>query len=110
MPVCIQDTSALGPGRLEGTRRAVSTKVAAFVAAQQESLARLEQFAETPAFQRLLKSAALLADVDADVWLAEWFLQPAFRIDELWLEVALLPGGVEVVEQQLVRVAAGVVS
>ncbi len=89
---------------------AVSANVAAFVAAEHETLTRLEQFAETPAFQRLLKSASPLADVDADVWLAEWLLQPAFRIDELWLEVALTPGGVEIVEQQLLRIAAGVVS
>jgi hypothetical protein len=42
--------------------------------------------------------------------LAEWLLHPAFRTDELPLDVALRPGGVGIVEQQLVRIAAGVVS
>lgn len=89
---------------------AVSANVAAFIAAQHELLARLDQFAGTPEFQRLVTSAALLGDVDTDLWLAEWLIQPAFRLDELPLDVAVRPGGVELVEQQLVRISACVFS
>lgn len=41
MPVCIRDPSALGSSG-EGTRMAVSANVAAFVAAEHETLTRLE--------------------------------------------------------------------
>jgi hypothetical protein len=51
-----------------------------------------------------------LAGDDVEVWLAEWLIQPAFRLGELPIDTVLRPGGVDVVEAQLVRIAACVVS
>jgi len=42
-----------------GTPMTISASVAAFIAGQRELLARLEQFAETPEYQRPLAAAGL---------------------------------------------------
>lgn len=87
----------------------ISASVAAFIAGQRELLLRLEQFAETPAYSRLLTVAAPLVDGD-EPWLAEWLIQPAFTLGELAIDALARPGGQELVELLLARIAACVVA
>jgi len=84
----------------------ISTSVAAFIAEQRELLARLEQFAETPEYQRLLAVVAPLAVGDLENWLAEWLIQPAFTLRDLPIDVVERPGGLELVELQLMRIVS----
>jgi hypothetical protein len=86
------------------------SNVSTFIAQQRELLDRLERFAETVDFRRLVAVGTRLAGDDVEVWLAEWLIQPAFRLGELPIDTVLRPGGVDVVEAQLVRIAACVVS
>lgn len=44
---------------------------------------RLERFAETHEYRQLLVVAAPMAEGDAEPWLAEWLIQPAFALAEL---------------------------
>lgn len=88
----------------------ISAGVAAFIAGQRELLARLEQFAQTPEYRRLLAVAAPMADGDAEPWLAEWLIQPVFTLGELPIDALARPGGLELVELQLIRIAVYVVA
>lgn len=88
----------------------VSASVAGFIAGQRELLCRLELFAGSPDYRRLLAAAAPMAAGDLEPWLAEWLIQPAFSLKELPIDTLARPGGIEQVELQLLRIAAGVVS
>lgn len=87
----------------------ISASVVAFIAGQRELLFRLEQFAETPAYRRLLTVAAPMVDGD-EPWLAEWLIQPAFTLRELPIDTLTRPGGQDLVELLLARIAACVVA
>lgn len=84
--------------------------VSTFIAEQRELLVRLERFAKTAEFRRLQAVGTQVAGDEAEVWLAGWLIQPAFRLGELPIDAVLRPGGIELVEAQLIRIAACVVS
>ncbi|KQV96631.1 hypothetical protein [Pelomonas sp. Root1237] len=95
----------------------VPASVAAFLAKQRDLLDRLEQFAKTPEYCRLLTAAAPLIEGDLDPWLAEWLIQPVVRLDEQPNDEAIRhgeppihtvcrQGGVDLIEQQIARIAA----
>jgi len=106
----------------------VPAAVVAFIAEQRELLVRLEQFAETPEYRRLLSAASPLIDGDLDPWLAAWLIQPAVPLDDLSIHAesqptaagasrshslndppiyaVARPGGVERMEQYLMHVAS----
>lgn len=106
----------------------VPAAVAAFIAKERDLLDRLEQFAETPEYRRLLQAAGSLINGDLDPWLAEWLIEPAVRLDGLPMPpefqntaaatsrprfyndppiyAVARPGGIELMEQYLVHVAS----
>ena len=89
-----------------------SSGILAFISGQRELLDRLEQFTCTPDYQRLLAVVAPL-DVgvgDMEQWLAEWLINRDFSHGELPIDLAGRPGGVELVELQLLRVFSGAYS
>ncbi|MFN3302112.1 MAG: hypothetical protein ACK44A_00155 [Roseateles sp.] len=88
----------------------ISAGVTGFVAGQRELLARLERFAQTPEFQRLLIAAAPISEGDADAWLAQWLIEPAFRKGELPIDALTKPGGCKRVERHLKHIAAFLVA
>ena len=51
-----------------------------------------------------------MADGDLAPWLAEWPIQPAFTLRVLPIDELARKGGLELVEQQLIRIAACVVA
>lgn len=84
----------------------VSASIATFVAGQRELLARMEQFACTPEFNRLLAAIAPMAIGDPEPWLAGRLIQPAFGLGALPIDVAIQPGGLERLEHLLLRIVA----
>ena len=83
-----------------------SKSVAAFIATQRELLDRLERFAETEDYRRLQAAVAPMAAGDLEGWLAEWLIQPSFGLSELPIDAMARPGGLELVEQHLLQIAA----
>lgn len=79
----------------------ISAGVAAFISEQRDLLRRFEKFIETPEYRRLLPTAARITDGELEPWLSEWLTQPVYGLDGLPIDVALQPGGVELVEQHL---------
>ena len=88
----------------------ISASIVTFIAGQRELLVRLEQFVQTPEYRRLLAAAAPVADGDVEAWLAQWLIQPAFTLHELPIDTLARSGGLELVELQLMRIAACVVA
>lgn len=106
----------------------VPAAVSAFIAEQRDLLDRLEQFAGTPEYRRLLQAASPLINGELDPWLAEWLTEPAVRLDGLPIPpgfqgtaagtsrarfrndppiyAVARPGGIELMEQYLVYVAS----
>lgn len=68
--------------------------VDAFISDQRRRLDHLERFVQTPEYQRLLVVAKGV-DAEAEVWLAEWLIRPAFGLAAPPIDVAFEPGGVD---------------
>lgn len=83
-----------------------SKSVAVFIAAQRELLDRLERFADTEDYRRLQAAVGPVAAGDLEGWLAQWLIQPSFGLRELPIDAVARPGGVELVEQHLLRIAS----
>ena len=79
---------------------------AVFIAGQRELLVRLEHFAQTPEYGRLMPMAASIAEGDADAWLAQWLIEPAFKFGELPIDALGKPGGMKRVKRYLEHMAA----
>lgn len=87
-----------------------SIAVAAFIAEQRLLLDRLESFATTPEYGRLLAVVAPIAAGDLEPWFAEWLIHPTVGSGQLPIDRVTQPGGVDLVEQQLVRLSSGAYS
>lgn len=88
----------------------MTSSTVAFIAEQRDLLDALERFADTPDYQRLLASVAPLAAGDLEPWLAEWLISRSFALGERPIELIARPGGLDVVEQLLMRIGTGVFS
>jgi hypothetical protein len=84
----------------------ISKSVAAFISAQRELLDRLERFAESADYRRLQAAVGPIAAGDLEGWLAEWLIKPSFGLRELPIEAVARLGGVELVEQHLLRIVS----
>ncbi len=84
----------------------VPAGAAVFIAGQRELLVRLEQFAQTSDYRRLIIASASIAEGDVDAWLAQWLIEPAFKFGELPIDALAKPGGMKRVVQYLERIAA----
>lgn len=88
----------------------VSSSVTGFITGQRELLARLEHFADTSEFHRLAVLAAPISEGDAESWLAQWLVEPAFKFGELPLDALAKPGGLKRVQRHLKHIAAFLVA
>lgn len=86
----------------------MSDGVTAFIAAQRALLSRLERFAQTPSYDRLLKKACEFAADDPEPWMVDWLIQPMWGDGRCRLDVAEEPDGIELLLDQLQRVVSGV--
>lgn len=84
----------------------ISKTGAVFIATQRKLLDRLERFAETEDYRRLQAAVGPIAAGDLDGWLAKWLTQPSLGLRELPIDAVARPGGVELVEQHLLRIAS----
>jgi hypothetical protein len=50
--------------------------------------------------------AASIAEGDADAWLAQWLIEPAFKFGELPIDALGKPGGMKRVKRYLEHMAA----
>lgn len=83
----------------------MSTSSEEFIAIKRSLLDRLERFVSTPQYQRL---HTVIGDAEANLpeaWLLEWLVTPAFGLGGLPIDIAGEPGGVEVLEAHLKRIA-----
>lgn len=87
----------------------MGASIAAFIVEQRELLDRLERFAATPDYRRLLASIAPLAAGDLEPWLGQWLITPSFGLGERPIDL-VQQGRLEIVEQLLARIGGGVVS
>ncbi|MBT9503151.1 MAG: hypothetical protein IV092_18035 [Burkholderiaceae bacterium] len=86
----------------------MSDGATAFIATQRALLTRLERFAQTPSYDRLLKKACEFAADDPEPWLLDWLIGPMFGSSSCRLDVAEGPDGVELLSDQLQRAFSGV--
>lgn len=77
----------------------------AVIAADRALLERLEQFARTPEYARLLATVVEHMGGEAEPWLAHWLVRPAFGMDGRPIDIAEVPGGVDLLVDQLARIA-----
>jgi len=84
----------------------ISASVATLIADRRALLDRLERFVKTPDYRRLIVVATPMADGDVEPWLAEWLIEPVFALHEPPIETVARPGGLELVEKQLIWIAA----
>lgn len=80
--------------------------IGAIIAADRALLERLEQFARTPAYVRLLATAVEQMGEEAEPWLAHWLIRPAFGLGGRPIDLAEQPGGVDLLVGQLTRIAS----
>lgn len=85
----------------------MSDTVIAFIANQRKLLSRLERFAETPSYARLLKEIGDFALGDPEPWLLNWLFQPMWGCGPYRVEVAGEPDGIELLLDQLLRIVGG---
>lgn len=88
----------------------ISDSVATLIAGRRDVLDRLERFVETPEYRRLIDVATTIAEDEVEPWLAEWLIEPVFTLREPPIDTVARPGGLELVETQLIRIAACVVA
>ncbi|WP_166651842.1 antitoxin Xre/MbcA/ParS toxin-binding domain-containing protein [Roseateles toxinivorans] len=79
-----------------------------FITAQRSALDRLESFAGTPTYERLLAILWTFADGDPEPWLAAWLIEPNESLGDRPLDVVGRPGGLELLIAHLERMASGV--
>jgi len=80
--------------------------VDAYIANQRALLDRLEQFVRTPEYERLLSGLQGFVSDDPEPWLADWLVSPAFGLGgAIPIEVAAAPDGVDLLVEQLLRIA-----
>jgi hypothetical protein len=84
----------------------LSKSVANFISDQRGLLDRLERFADTPDYRRLLIAVAPMAAGDMEPWLAQWLIQPSFGLRELPIDALTRPEGLALVEQHLLQIAS----
>lgn len=84
----------------------LSKSVASFISDQRQLLERLERFADTPEYRRLLAAVEPMAAGDLEPWLAEWLIRPSYGLRELPINALTRPGGLELVEQHLQQIAS----
>lgn len=85
----------------------MSDTVIAFIANQRKLLSRLERFAETPSYARLLKEIGDFASEDPEAWLLHWLVQPMWGCGRYRVEVAEEPDGTELLLDQVLRIVSG---
>ena len=79
--------------------------VDAYIADQRALLDRLEEFARTPEYERLLSTVQDFASDDPEPWLADWLISPAFGLGgAIPIDVAGAPSGVDLLVEQLLRI------
>jgi uncharacterized protein (DUF2384 family) len=77
----------------------------AVIAADRLLLERLEHFACTPEYARLLDTVISHMDAGSERWLAHWLIRPAYGLGGRPIDIASEPGGVDLLVDQLVRIA-----
>jgi len=77
------------------------------IAADRALLVRLEEFAQTPTYQRFLATVTEHMGAESEPWFAHWLIQPAFGLGGLPIDIAGQPGGVDMLLEHLVRIAYG---
>lgn len=77
------------------------------IAEDRALLDRLEQFARTPEYARLLATVVELMGAESEPWLARWLTRPAFGLGGAPIDIASEPGGVDLLVSQLARIAYG---
>jgi len=87
----------------------ITAATRAFVNAQRQALEQLESFADTPDFDRLLATLQPYTDGgEHSAWLAGWLIEPDEDLaGERPVDVAVKPGGVELLIDRLERMAGG---
>jgi len=86
----------------------MTINVDAYIANQRSLLDRLEQFAQTPEYERLLSTLQGFAADDPEPWLADWLISPAFGLGgAIPIDVAGTPTGLDLLREQLLRIVHG---
>lgn len=83
----------------------MTKNVDAFISDQRLRLDQLESFVQTPEYQRLL-AVAKGVNAEAEVWLAEWLIRPAFGLAALPIDVAVEPGGVDLLAGHISQISS----
>ena len=82
--------------------------VDAYIAQQRALLDRLEEFARTPEYERLLRTANQYASKDPEPSLAKWLTWPAFGLEgKIPIDVVTEPGGIDQLVDLLGRTETG---
>lgn len=77
-----------------------------YIAQQRALLDRLEEFARTSEYERLLHTVKQYASEDPETWLAEWLISPALGLGgKVPIDVVTEPGGIDQLIDVLGRIA-----
>lgn len=83
----------------------IPASVATLIAGRRDLLDRLERFVQTPEYRHLISVAEPIAEGEVEPWFSEWMIEPVCTLREPPIETVARPGGLALVEQQLIWIA-----